>query len=244
MGVLSRFRDIMASNVNALLDRAEDPAKTIDAYMRNVNSDLGKVKAETAAVLADESRAKRVLDECKAEIEKLQRYAEKAVEAGNEEDARMFLDKKAAAADKKSQLQAAYETASSNAANMKQMQDKLVSDISQLEARRVNLKAKMAAVKTQQNLNAKSSSVGFDDSVFDNMEEKANMAYNEAMAIAELRAEKKDDLDELFAEFEKSTNSGESENGSVNTKSNSNTNTNMSTEDELAAIKEQLKKKK
>lgn len=48
MSILSRFKDIMASNINALLDKAENPEKMIDQYMRNLQSDLGKVKAETA----------------------------------------------------------------------------------------------------------------------------------------------------------------------------------------------------
>ena len=63
MGILKRFKDIMASNINALLDKAEDPEKMIDQCLRDLNSDLGKVKAETAAVMADEQRAKRELDE-------------------------------------------------------------------------------------------------------------------------------------------------------------------------------------
>ena len=63
MGILSRFKDIMASNINALLDKAEDPEKMIDQTMRNLTKDLGKVKEETAAVMADEARAKRQLDE-------------------------------------------------------------------------------------------------------------------------------------------------------------------------------------
>lgn len=60
-GIIKRFTDIMSSNLNALLDRAEDPAKMIDQYMRDLESDLGKVKAETAAVMAEETRAKRGL---------------------------------------------------------------------------------------------------------------------------------------------------------------------------------------
>ena len=47
----------------------------IDQYMRNLQSDLGKVKAETASVIAEESRAKRALDECNANITKMQTYA-------------------------------------------------------------------------------------------------------------------------------------------------------------------------
>ena len=84
MGIMERFKDIMAANINALLDKAEDPEKMIDQYLRNLESDLGKVKAETASVIAEESRARRALDECNANITKMQTYAEKAVAAGNE----------------------------------------------------------------------------------------------------------------------------------------------------------------
>ena len=62
-GIITRFKDIMSSNINALLDKAEDPSKMIDQYLRNLESDLGKVKAETASVMAEEKRAKRELDE-------------------------------------------------------------------------------------------------------------------------------------------------------------------------------------
>ena len=53
MGILTRFKDIMSANINALLDKCEDPEKMIDQYMRNLESDLGKVKAETASVMAE-----------------------------------------------------------------------------------------------------------------------------------------------------------------------------------------------
>ena len=54
MGILQRFKDIMASNINALLDKAEDPEKMIDQTLRNLTKDLAEVKKETAAVMADE----------------------------------------------------------------------------------------------------------------------------------------------------------------------------------------------
>ena len=50
--ILKRFTDIMSANINALLDKAEDPAKMVDQYIRDIESDLGNVKAETAAVMA------------------------------------------------------------------------------------------------------------------------------------------------------------------------------------------------
>ena len=77
-GIITRFKDIMSSNINALLDKAEDPSKMIDQYLRNLESDLGKVKAETASVMAEEKRAKRQLDELNEQINKMQKYAEKA----------------------------------------------------------------------------------------------------------------------------------------------------------------------
>ena len=83
MGILSRFKDIMSANINALLDKAEDPEKMIDQTMRNLNKDLAKVREETAAVMADENKAKRQIDEATAEVNKMQSNAEKAVLAGN-----------------------------------------------------------------------------------------------------------------------------------------------------------------
>ena len=93
-GILERFKTIMASNINAVLDKMEDPEKMIDQYLRDMEKDLGSVKAETVAVMAQESAAKRKVSECEDEIKKMESYAKKALQAGNEADARMFLEKK------------------------------------------------------------------------------------------------------------------------------------------------------
>ena len=233
MGILSRFRDIMASNINALLDRAQDPEKVINEYMRSLNSDLGNIKAETASILADERRAKSVLGESEAEIRKLQKYAEKCVAEGEEEKALRFLEKKAAQTEKHKQLQAAYDKASANAAAMQKMHDKIVSDLAQVEARYAELKGKMQAVKAQQQENAgKGVHLGNVNAALDAAEEKVNQSYYEAMALAELREEaskKEDDLDELIAQLEKK-------------EAPADTGAAPSPEDELAALKQQMNK--
>lgn len=198
--ILSRVKELMSININSLFQKSEDPEKIIDDYMRMLNSDLGKVKAETASVVAAVQRAKRALDECAAEIAKLQRYAEKSAADGNEAGARAFLEKKEVQSDRLQQLQTAYDMAASNASQMKQLQDKLVSDIGELEARRAALKGKLAAAQAQERLNASS---GDKASAFDAMEDKVNRAYDEAMALAELRGEKKDDLDELIEQLKR-----------------------------------------
>ncbi|WP_405131183.1 PspA/IM30 family protein [Paenibacillus sp. FSL H8-0317] len=234
MGILSRFRDVMKANVNHMLSRAEDPEKSVNEYMRSLSSDLGQVKAETAALLSDESRAKRAFDECSAEVKKLQRYAEKSAESGDEDKARGFLEKKVKLADKLNELQVAYERASAKAKMMKHMNDKLVADLGQLEARHAELKGRMADAKAQQQANERNASAGRADAAFKAMEDKANQALNEAEALAELRAgTQEDDLDELIAQLERDMNAdaGNNENVSPNA------------EEELAAIQEKLKNK-
>ncbi|GAA4653572.1 PspA/IM30 family protein [Anaerocolumna aminovalerica] len=189
MGILTRFKDIMSSNINALLDKAEDPEKMIDQCLRNLNSDLGKVKAETASIMAEEQRSKRVLDDCNEEIAKMQEYAVKALQAGNEEDARKFLEQKASLTSKQSGLQEAYDLAHTNATNMREMHDKLVSDINELESRKDMIKGKLAVAKTQDRINKMTSSVASANNSmasFNKYEEMANKAIDKANAMAEL----------------------------------------------------------
>lgn len=189
MGILTRFRDIMSSNINALLDKAEDPEKMIDQCLRNLNSDLGKVKSETATIMAEEQRAKRDLDECNEEIEKMQNFAVKALEADNENDARKFLEQKASLASRQPGLAEAYELAKNNALHMRQMHDKLVADIGELESRKDMIKGKIAVAKTQERINKMGSSVvSANDSIasFEKYEDMADKALDKANAMAEL----------------------------------------------------------
>lgn len=230
MGILSRFKLIMKANIHSLVAQAENPEKVINDYIRSLNRDLGTVKAETAAVLMNERRAKSLLDECNAEIKKLQRYAEKCVEEGNDDKALKFLEKKSQHVKRLSELSAAYEQASSDAANIKRMQDKLVSDIGQLEARHAELKGKLASAK----VHAGGISANQVQAAFEAAEEKANFAIDKAMALAELQADDEaDDFDKKFAQLEKGTDNGNSIDSPAN----------VNVDDELAAMKERLRKK-
>ena len=228
MGILSRFKDIMSANINALLDKAEDPEKMIDQYLRNIESDLGKVKAETAAVMAEETRCKRQLDECTEEVNKYQRYAEKAVAAGNDSDAKQFLAKKAQLTQQQATLQQTYEVAKTNATKMRQMHDKLCKDIADLNARKDSIKAKVAAAKTQEKLNKLGASVdGVKGSMsaFDRMEAKADNMLDKANAMAELNSSaEENDIDNLAAKYDDASTTSES----------------PAIDDELAALKAKM----
>ena len=136
MAILERFTDIIKANINELLDKCEDPAKMIDQYLRDLTEDLAEVKKETAAVMAEEIRAKRMLDDNAAEMQRYENLAGKALQAGNEGDARVFLGKKQQLGEKAAGLQATYDAAHANAQKMRQMHDKLVGDIETLNSRR------------------------------------------------------------------------------------------------------------
>ncbi len=206
MGILQRFKDIMAANINALLDKAEDPEKMIDQTMRNLTKDLGEVKKETAAVMADEQRCKRELDEVNNEIAKMQGYAEKALLAGNEGDAMKFLQQKNNLATKQQSLQQTYDVAAANAAKMRQMHDKLVNDINSLESRRDAIKAKIKVAKTQQKLNQMTSTMTDSASsigAFERMEAKANAMLDQANAMTELNmTTAESSVDSLAAKYD------------------------------------------
>lgn len=214
-GILSRFKDIMSSNINALLDKVEDPMKMIDQYLRNLESDLGKVKAETAAVMAEETKSKRELDECIDSINKMQTYAEKALLSGNEADARTFLSKKGELNNKLISLQQTYDIAKENSTKMREMHDKLIKDISQLNTRRDELKAKMAVANTQEKLNKIGSSVNGaigNMSKFDEMEAKINKKLDTANAMAELNnSQKEENIEDLIAKYDNETKNTSSE---------------------------------
>lgn len=206
MGIIARFKDIMAANINALLDKAEDPEKMIDQTMRNLTKDLAEVKQETAAVMADEQRCKRELDECNKEIAKMQSYAEKALLAGNEADAMKFLEQKGTLAVKQASLQQTYDVAAANAMKMRQMHDKLVNDINELNSRRDAIKAKMKVAKTQQRINKMTSGMADTTnsiSAFERMEAKANSMLDQANAMSELNLSTQESgVDTLAAKYD------------------------------------------
>ena len=205
MGILSRFKDIMSANINALLDKAENPEKMIDQCLRNLNEDLGKVKSETASIMAEEARAKRELDDCTEEMDKMQKFAIKALEKNNEDDARKFLEQKASLSAKQAGLQETWELAHTNAEHMKGMHSKLFSDINELESRKQMIKGKLAVAKTQERINKLNDSVSSANSSiasFEKYENLANKRLDEANAMAELnRAEKKDSIKDLTAKY-------------------------------------------
>lgn len=192
MGIISRFTEIMKSNINAQLDKCEDPSKMIDQTLRELKENFAEVKKETAGVMAAEKEANRAVQECEEQIRKYSQAAENALRAGNEEDARTILARKQPFMDNLVNLKKTQAVAKENSDKMRQMYNKLANDIQMLETKRNGIKATVAAAKTQEKMNKISS--GSKRSMasletFDRMEEKANRMLDSAMAEADLTAD-------------------------------------------------------
>ena len=63
MGIFTRFRDIVSSNINAMLDSAEDPDKMIKLMIREMEDTLIEIKSSCAGVIASRKKLERKLDE-------------------------------------------------------------------------------------------------------------------------------------------------------------------------------------
>lgn len=205
MGILDRFASIVKANINELLDKAEDPEKMVDQYLREMTESLAEVREATAGVMAEEKRTKKLVDDNMAEMTKYEDLAKKALAAGNEGDARAFLAKKQELVGRTEGLTIAYEGAKANADKMRMMHDKLVKDIEELNARKATIKAKAAVAKTQSKVNEMTSAGDRAEgarSAFDRMEAKADDMLDRANAVAELSEKPKDPTEELEKKYE------------------------------------------
>lgn len=204
MGILDRFTTIVKANINELLDKAEDPAKMVDQYLVDLTESLAEVKKETAGVMAEETRTRRAVERNAEEAARMEGLARKALAAGNEDDARVFLGKKQKLDATGAELAKAAEAARANAEKMRQMHDKLVGDIEDLKARREAIKAKAAVARTQEMVGGYTSGSDKAESAieaFNRMEAKVDRDLDAANAMAELNQAPVDEAAALEAKY-------------------------------------------
>jgi phage shock protein A len=94
MGILARLSDLVAANVNALLDRAEDPAKMIAQVIREMEDGLADARRYAAAAIAAERRLGRELDQNRAQAAFWRDRARAALTRDREDLARRMLARK------------------------------------------------------------------------------------------------------------------------------------------------------
>lgn len=94
MGIFTRFRDIISSNINAMLDRAEDPEKLIKLMIREMEDTLVEIKAACAGAMASGKKAQRQLETLSSRVQYWEEKAELAVSKGRDDLAREALVEK------------------------------------------------------------------------------------------------------------------------------------------------------
>ncbi|MEA5050995.1 MAG: PspA/IM30 family protein [Oscillospiraceae bacterium] len=234
MGILSRFTDLMKANVNTALEKAESKNADVllEQYIRDAQNNLEQVKAETAGVIADETAAGRRVSALGEEIDKLAKYAEQAVLAGNDDDAKKFLEGKTAAESKKADAETAYAQAQVNSDRMRQLTKKLSGDIAEANGKLSELKGKLDVAKQTEKMNElteKISSMAGGVTEYDQLADAVQKRIDAVDAKAQLNQELNDnyDINKLKEKYETQTAAAA---------------TGASLDDELAALKAKLGK--
>jgi len=105
MGIFTRFRDIISSNINAMLDKAEDPEKLIKLMIREMEDTLVEIKVSCAGVMANSKKVQRQMEELQSRAKYWEEKAALAVNKGRDDLAREALVEKRRYTDRTSALE-------------------------------------------------------------------------------------------------------------------------------------------
>ena len=129
MGIFSRLSDIINANLNALLDRAEDPSKLIRLIIQEMEDTLVEVRSSTVKIIAEKKEIERKIAHLRAECDDWTRKAEIALTRDREDLAKGALMAKAKAAETattlESDLAPLVEALSKSDEDIKRLQAKL-----------------------------------------------------------------------------------------------------------------------
>lgn len=232
MGIFDRMGKVISSNVNSLLDKAEDDKKLLELNLEEMEEQLKRGRQEVISAVAAEKQLRKKKDDLSAEVDKWDKRAELALKGGDEALAREALkQKKRTQADAESAERARAEQRDT-ALTMKEELERMEKKLEELKLRKGSIAARAQQARAgagAEGLGSKGGSSAFDN--FRRMEEKIEDREAQGTAMAEVeealgKGEKAQDLEAKFRDLERGTKSGEKA---------------SDVEDELAALKKRIR---
>ncbi|HBF72292.1 MAG: phage shock protein PspA [Alteromonas sp.] len=203
MGMFSRINDIVQANLNAMLDKAEDPEKIIRMIIQEMEETLVEVRSDAARFIAEQKTLNRQLLAVNKEVNNWQRKAQLAMDNDKESLAKAalvekhkYVDKAAAINEQLTQLSESIEKLQIDTARLNEKMREAKQKQKALITRKQTVSARLK-VKTSQN------STKIDDAMmrFEHYEQRID--YLEAQVEAYDLPEKTVSLNEEFADLER-----------------------------------------
>ena len=212
MGLFSRFKRTVKSNLNDMISKAENPEKMLDQLLLEMNEQLIDSKKTVAASIADEKRLERVIAQNRGEAADWERKAVLAVKSGNDALAKEALLRKQeydnAALQYQTQWEAQHSTVEGLKGSLRQLQQKIEEAARKRNLLVARVKRAEAQKRIQQTMSGLSDTSAFE--VFDRMAEKVDRIEAEAEALKEIESTTgADSLERQFRELEASDASGD-----------------------------------
>ncbi len=169
MGIFTRFKDIVNSNINSLLDKAEDPEKMLRLMIQEMEDTIIDMKSSCARDMAEEIRIGKKIKEADEAAERWQQRAEMALDRGREDMAREALIEKRSAKEASERLKSSFASISESVSRGKEEIKTLEEKLSQAKEKLKALQEKEAKIRMEREKNEASM-----QSRFDEMEDRIN----------------------------------------------------------------------
>lgn len=201
MSIFDRITRIIKSNLNDLLDKAEDPEKLLKQLLEEANNDLLEVKTQTASAIAQLKQLENKAEENASEAQKWAAKAELAVSKGEDDLAREALSRKKVAQTTADGFKAQVEAQQKSVDQLKGHLNDLEAKIAEMNVKKDLLIARHRRAEAEKNIQNTMGKVGASSalSAFERMERKVNEEEAHATALGELNT---DSLDDKFKKLE------------------------------------------
>ncbi len=203
MGIFDRMGKVISSNINSLLDKAEDPGKSLNHTVTEMSESLRAAKKEIVEALGTQKVLRKKVDEADTEVDKWERRAELALKNEDESLAREALKQKKRIIAERDRAEAAAAEQRGVVLTMKREMERMTIKLEELKARKNTIANDMRRAKNASDdpLNSSSGAAGGSAfAKFREMEGKIDHARAEADAMSEVDAALNDGLSETELE--------------------------------------------